>query len=200
MQAKEISIAPALKDREIRRRDQVLDPAPSIQPFVKQLTAAADQFIVCRGDLHTVIAGYHWFSDWGRDTMIAVPGLTLPTGRMEIARDILRAFAASANRGMLPNRFPDAGDQPEYNTVDATLWFFEAIRSYVQYTGDYAFVRDYPYAMLKDIIEWHLRGTRYGIGVDSDGLLRLRRAGDSVDLDGRENRRLGCDAAYRQAR
>jgi predicted glycogen debranching enzyme len=88
-----------------------------------------------------------------------------------VARSILLAFAGSLDCGMLPNRFPDAGETPEYNTVDATLWFFEAIRTLVQYTGDTAFVLEHLYEKLKDVIDWHLRGTRYGIRVDSDGLL-----------------------------
>jgi predicted glycogen debranching enzyme len=81
------------------------------------LIGAADQFIVSRGELKTIIAGYHWFADWGRDTMIALPGLTLVSGRADIARRILLAFADSLDEGMLPNRFPDAGEAPEYNTV-----------------------------------------------------------------------------------
>src|SRR6185436_11796205 len=110
---------------------------PSGEPFVQALVRAADQFIVRRGDESTVIAGYHWFSDWGRDTMIALPGLALVTGRYDVACGILLAFAASVDRGMLPNRFPDAGETPEYNTVDATLWFFEAVRALAVRTQDY---------------------------------------------------------------
>ena len=151
--------------------------APSEEPFVRDLTLAADQFIVQRADLKTVIAGYPWFSDWGRDTMIALPGLTLVTGRFEIARDILLAFAHSVDRGMLPNRFPDAGEAPEYNTVDATLWYFEAVRAYLAYTGEFEFVRTRLLPTLRDILDWHLRGTRYGIHMDSDGLLSCGEAG-----------------------
>jgi predicted glycogen debranching enzyme len=121
--------------------------------------------------LNSVIAGYHWFADWGRDTMIALPGLALATGRPEIAKNILEAFAASADQGMLPNRFPDDGETPEYNTVDATLWLFEAVRSYLQYTGDFQFIRRRLYPKLKEIVDWHLRGTRYGIRMDDDSLL-----------------------------
>jgi len=110
-----------LRSAEIRRRADVLAAAPSDDPFVQRLVQSADQFIVRRGDESTVIAGYHWFSDWGRDTMIALPGLALATGRFDAARRILLAFAASVDRGMLPNRFPDSGETPEYNTVDATL-------------------------------------------------------------------------------
>jgi predicted glycogen debranching enzyme len=138
---------------------------------------AADQFLVSRGGQSTVIAGYHWFSDWGRDTMITLPGLTLTTGRYDIAKGILLAFAASVDRGMLPNRFPDAGDTPDYNTVDATLWFFEATRALAASTGDHEFVRTRLYDILADIIAWHERGTRYGIHVDIDGLLMADEPG-----------------------
>ena len=139
--------------------------------LVTLLTRAADQFIVSRERGETVIAGYHWFADWGRDTMIALPGLTLVNGRWNVAKDILTEFSKHVDQGMLPNRFPDAGEAPEYNTVDATLWFFEAVRSFLQYTGDYEFVRTSLYAVLKDIVNWHVRGTRYQIHVDHDGLI-----------------------------
>lgn len=172
--------APRLRRCEIERRKAIVDAAPSNEPIVQALVAAADQYIVQRGELKTIVAGYHWFTDWGRDTMIALPGLTLVTGRPEIARQILRAFAESVDQGMIPNRFPDAGETPEFNTVDATLWFFEAIRSYLEYTDDLEFVRDHLYAKLKDIMEWHIRGTRYGIGVDTDGLLRCGGPGTQL--------------------
>jgi len=162
---------PRLHQNEIARRSQVADAAPVKDELVRWLVTAADQFIVAREEQKTVIAGYHWFSDWGRDTMIALPGLTLVTGRFDIARSILLEFSKHVDRGMLPNRFPDAGEQPEYNTVDGTLWFFEAIRAYADYTGDYEFVRKNLYRMLTDIITWHVRGTRYGIRVDDSGLL-----------------------------
>jgi len=177
IQSRPASDAAQLKRREVNRRKRVVEQAPSKDPLVRQLTAAADQFIVQRGELNTVVAGYHWFADWGRDTMIALPGLTLVTGHPEIARNVLEAFAASADQGMLPNRFPDAGESPEYNTVDATLWLFEAVRSYLHYTGDQEFVRTRLYPKLKDMIDWHLCGTRYGIHVDSDGLLACGEPG-----------------------
>ena len=145
-------------------------------PFVRQLKRAADQFLVRRGQGNTVIAGYHWFADWGRDTMIALPGLTLAAGRPHVARGILQAFAGVVDRGMLPNRFPDSGEAPEYNSVDSTLWFFEAVRDYLKYTGDLDFVGENLYEVLADIVAWHERGTRYGIKLDTDGLLN---AGDS---------------------
>ncbi|MDQ6665065.1 MAG: amylo-alpha-1,6-glucosidase [Acidobacteriota bacterium] len=139
------------------------------------LLAAASQFLVKRGQGDTIIAGYPWFEDWGRDTMISLPGLTLATGRPEIAKSILIEWSRFVDRGMLPNRFPDAGsksDSPqEYNTADAALWFFEAIRAVVEQTGDYSFVSDALYGILADIVAWHQRGTRYGIHMDADGLL-----------------------------
>src|SRR5438445_738669 len=167
--ASEYRQADALRRRNIALRSPVEDG------FVKSLTVAADQFVVSRGDEKTVIAGYHWFSDWGRDTMIALPGLTLPTHRYDVARSILRTFARHVDRGMLPNRFPDADETPEYNTVDATLWFFEAVRAFLAYTGDLEFVRNDLFGVLTDIISWHLRGTRFGIKVDSSGLLNSER-------------------------
>src|SRR6185369_15599990 len=101
--------------------------------------------------------------DWGRDTMIALPGLTLYNGKSEVAKGILRTFAKHVDQGMLANRFPDLGEQPEFNTVDATLWYFEAIRAYAATTDDYAFVREELYPVLQSIIDWHIKGTRYGI-------------------------------------
>jgi len=167
----DISDASKMRQAEISRRTQVIARAPIHSEFVQTLCTAADQYVVARGEQKTVIAGYHWFSDWGRDTMIALPGLTLVTGRFDTAREILRSFARHVDRGMLPNRFPDAGEAPEYNTVDATLWFFEATRAYLAYSGDLDFIRNELYPVLDEIIAWHLRGTRHGIKVDSNGLL-----------------------------
>lgn len=170
--------APGLRARELTRRRAIADAAPgSSSPLIGELTAAADQFIVQRGELKSIIAGYPWFSDWGRDTMIALPGLTLVTGRFDVARDILLAFARSVDQGMLPNRFPDAGETPEYNTVDATLWYFEAVRAYLHYTEDFEFVRRQLLPVLQEILDWHVRGTRYGIRRDEDGLLTCGEAG-----------------------
>jgi predicted glycogen debranching enzyme len=162
---------------ETKRRRKIIESAPGTDEFITTLTAAADQYIVARESEKTVIAGYHWFSDWGRDTMIALPGLTLVTGRFDVARSILYEFARHVDRGMIPNRFPDAGETPEYNTVDATLWFFEAVRSLIHHTDDYQFVRANLYDVLVEIISWHMRGTRYGIRVDTDGLLSAGERG-----------------------
>jgi predicted glycogen debranching enzyme len=148
--------------------------------WVRHLAFAADQFIVQRGATatnHTVIAGYPWFSDWGRDTMIALPGLTTALGRFDTARSILRTFARHVDRGMLPNRFPDNGETAEYNTVDATLWFFEAVADYLQSSRDEAFSNEI-YPTLVAILRAHIAGTRYGISVDpTDGLLRAGEPG-----------------------
>ncbi len=141
--------------------------------YLSSLVGAADQFVVRRGaNLSTVIAGYHWFTDWGRDTMVSLPGLALCTGRFEEARGILLAFAQSLNQGVIPNRFPDEGEQPEYNTADATLWFVNAIGEYLRRTDDTEFVRASLYEPLRDIISWHERGTHYDIRVTDDSLLR----------------------------
>jgi predicted glycogen debranching enzyme len=151
-------------------------------PWVEQLVLAADQFIVKRPlanepEAYSLIAGYHWFGDWGRDTMVALAGLTLATGRPQVARSILRTFGRFVDCGMLPNVFPDTGETPAYNTVDATLWFFEAVRQYYLATADTELLREL-FPVLSEIIEWHQRGTRFGIRVDpNDGLLRAGETG-----------------------
>lgn len=167
----------ALKQREKTRRLGLLAGAPTADAATRALLAAADQFIVTRGDGKTVIAGYHWFSDWGRDTTIALPGLTLATGRTDVARAILAELATDVDQGMIPNRFPDGGESPEYNTVDAALWFVEAVRAFVAATGDHAFVRTNLYPTLLEILAWHEHGTRFGIRLDDDGLLLAGEAG-----------------------
>ncbi|MGA9801591.1 MAG: amylo-alpha-1,6-glucosidase [Terriglobales bacterium] len=171
IERRELSRVGEYRRAEIKRRQLAAQASPLQDEFAQTLSAASEQYIVARGDKKSVIAGYHWFSDWGRDTMISLPGLTLPTGKYHVARSILGSFAQHVDQGMLPNRFPDAGETPEYNTVDATLWFFEAARAYFVYTGDEAFVRDELYPVFTDIISWHVRGTRYGIKVDPTGLL-----------------------------
>ncbi len=173
-----------------RRRDndllsrwlEAVPAAADAPPWARHLVLAADQFVVRRRlpddpDGMSVIAGYHWFGDWGRDTMISLPGLAISTGRSEVAGRILTTFARFVDRGMLPNRFPDAGEAPEYNTVDATLWYFEAIRAYHEATGDDALLKQL-FPVLEEIVRWHREGTRYGIGEDAaDGLLRSGEPG-----------------------
>jgi predicted glycogen debranching enzyme len=167
--------------REKNRREKLLNNLPNKNELVQTLALAADQFIVTRDeDLKTVVAGYHWFSDWGRDTMISLPGLCLATGRTDDARRILLAFARYVNQGMLPNRFPDSGEAPAYNNVDATLWFFVAVHKYHEYTHDHDFVQTEMMPVLKEIIDWYGRGTRYNIRVDADGLVYAGMPGEQL--------------------
>jgi predicted glycogen debranching enzyme len=137
-----------------------------------RLVRACDAFIVRREDgLNTVLAGYPWFSDWGRDTMIALPGLCLSTGRFADARSILTAFARAMSQGMITNRLPDSGETPDTKKVDATLWFFHAVARYIEATNDQEALQQW-YPALRDSLQWHLNGTRYGIVADkNDGLL-----------------------------
>jgi predicted glycogen debranching enzyme len=172
--------------RRRRYEEKIMDqadlPGVGTPDWIRQLVLAADQFVVDRplpdGSAgKSIIAGYPWFGDWGRDTMIGLPGLTLTTGRLEVARAILHTFAGYVDRGMLPNRFPDSGETPEYNTVDATLWYFEAIRAYYAATGDEQLLREL-FPVLAEIIAWHRRGTRHNIKVDpADGLLYAGQQG-----------------------
>jgi glycogen debranching enzyme len=142
------------------------------ETFATRLSEAAEQFLATRADgRRTVMAGYHWFADWGRDTFISLPGLALATGRWPLAYEILRTFAAHVDRGMIPNRFPEAGTEPEYNTVDAALWFVESGRRYVRDSGDLDFARRELLPRIEEILDWYTRGTRYGIGVDPDDAL-----------------------------
>jgi predicted glycogen debranching enzyme len=155
-----------------KRQEQIIACLGSESAFARKLAFAADQFMVqAPGGRSTIIAGYHWFGDWGRDTMISLGGVCLPTGRADAARDILVSYSKFVDQGMLPNRFPDGGSAPEYNTVDATLWYFVSIYRYYKATGDLATVRDELWPVLETIIQAHQHGTRYGIHVDTDSLL-----------------------------
>ena len=165
--------------QEYKRRKKLLNGQPD-DGTLPQLILAADQFIVRRDeDLKTVIAGYHWFTDWGRDTMISLPGLTLSTERFDDAKKILAAFAQSVSMGMLPNRFQER-EPPEYNNVDGTLWYFIAVYKYLQATDDKKFVLDKILPVLKEIVDWHFKGTRYNIHVDEDGLLYAGEVGQQL--------------------
>jgi predicted glycogen debranching enzyme len=164
------------------KNERLSEEAPS---WLWQLILAADQFIVKRSlpeepDGRSIIAGYHWFGDWGRDTMIALPGLTLVTGRAGVAKQILLAFSRYVDGGMLPNNFPDTGGKPEYNAADAGLWYFEAIRQYFEATQDDATLRKL-FPILAAMIDAHVAGTRYNIHVDpADGLLYVGGPGVQV--------------------
>lgn len=164
--------ADALVSAEARRRSAILPAARSRDEFLSTLFRAADQFLVRRGEARTtIIAGYHWFTDWGRDTMISLPGLCLVTGRFKEARDILATFAAQMSEGMIPNNFHDANGEPEFNTVDGSLWFVVACYQYFRYTQDLATVRDLLLPRVEEVIERYTTGTRFDIKVAEDHLL-----------------------------
>ena len=160
--------------KQLERSELIRRTVASAKTSIEsRLLAAADQFIVKRADGHpTVIAGYPWFTDWGRDTMIALPGLMLTRGLLAEAREVIRGFLQHINQGLIPNRFPDQGEQPEYNTVDATLWMFQAVHSYLQAGGDRRFLAEEFYPAARAIVRWHWKGTHHGIAIDErDGLL-----------------------------
>lgn len=151
--------------------------------LAQALVQAADQFIVARQStgLKTVLAGLPWFADWGRDTMIALTGLTLSTKRYEDCRDILKTFALYVKNGLVPNMFPDRGQEPLYNTVDASLWYFYAVERYLAYTGSQEnldFIQKEIYPCLKEIIHYYRQGTDFSIHMDDDGLIH---AGSGLD-------------------
>jgi predicted glycogen debranching enzyme len=182
-----VSADEALKSELERRRRLVSVAAPAARAgFAAELVLAADQFIIfpaarvadeararAHGDeARSIIAGYHWFTDWGRDTMISLEGLTLTTGRQVEAGYILRTFAQYIKDGLIPNLFPERDHQGLYHTADATLWYFHALNRYLAATGDRDTLR-LLLPKLKDVVHHHVRGTRFGIGVDpADGLLR----------------------------
>ena len=162
---------PALTKRERARRTRLTRAAPTADSLACTLWRATDAYLSERGNQQTVIAGYPWFTDWGRDTFISLPGLCLVTGRLEVAWQIIAAFAGHVSEGMIPNRFPDAGEQPEYNTIDASLWFIHAIGRYFNAFRDDARVRGIAWPAIKQILDGYRRGTRYGIRMDEDGLI-----------------------------
>ena len=179
--------------RELARRERLVAQAapPAREGVAAELVLAADQFVVtpvhrretalagtaAGRELRSVIAGYHWFTDWGRDTMISLEGLTLATGRHAEARHILRTFAGAMRAGLIPNLFPEGESEGLYHTADATLWFFHALHRYATATGDRETVRDLLPQLLESV-RHHLEGTRFGIGVDpADGLVRQGQHG-----------------------
>jgi predicted glycogen debranching enzyme len=185
-----LALAPeAARGWELERRRSLLrmaGPAVAAHPLATELALAADQFIItprgraadvarCRAmgdDVRTVIAGYHWFTDWGRDSMISLEGLTVSTGRYAEAQWILRTFAHYVQDGLIPNMFPEGQNEGLYHTADASLWFFHAVDRYLAATDDRATL-ELILPGLRTIVQRHLEGTRFGIGVDPvDGLLR----------------------------
>jgi len=161
----------ALAKGEQRRRKAVRTGVPKGDPLARSLWSASEAYISERGKQHTVIAGYPWFTDWGRDTFLSLPGLCLVTGRYDVARQVIEAFAAHVSRGMIPNRFPDAGEMPEYNTIDGSLWFIHAVGRYLDHTGDDRTVEQVGWPAVRQILDGYRQGTRYGIKVDHDGLV-----------------------------
>lgn len=167
-----------LKKAALKRWNGLV-PKANKNTFLGDLYKAADQVIVKRAATNsfTILAGYHWFTDWGRDTMIAMRGLCISTGRKKVSQSILTTFFKNIDKGMLPNRFPDYDhDEVEYNTVDATLWLFVALYEYYEKFKDGAFVKR-NFAHLTDILTHHFAGTRYNIHVTDEGFLWAGEAG-----------------------
>ena len=166
----------ALEQAERRAR-----AVPKSTPVIEQLCRAADAFRAKRADGQpTILAGFPWFTDWGRDTMISLPGLLISRGMLDEASAVLRCFLGHLDQGLIPNRFPDSGERPEYNTADATLWLFIAVHHLVAAGGDEAFIRDEVLPKLLEIIAWHERGTHHFIRVTSDGLLTAGNEGTQL--------------------
>ena len=157
---------------EIERRQKLVSPYEKAPATIKQLALSADQFLVTRtGGHHTIIAGYHWFADWGRDTMIALPGLCLVNREFAKAKAILETFSDFVYKGMLPNRFPDQGEDPEYNSVDAALWYVVAVYQYWRKSNDIETLRRVFYPAIQAIRDAYLNGTAYNIHADKDQLI-----------------------------
>ncbi len=168
----ELEINQAVREEWARLQDIIAASGVDGQ-IARQLLIAGDQFVVHRQstDNASVIAGYHWFSDWGRDTMISLPGLLIETGRHSLARSVLSTFGKCMSEGMLPNHFSDSGEEPHYNTMDATFWWAVALDEYYRNTGDIPFLLE-QVPLLDKVVIAHLQGTRYGIKVDPiDGLV-----------------------------
>ena len=163
---------------ELQRQEVLLSsfysahPAVPLSDWLSWVLLALDSFVVRGvGDTKSVIAGYHWFEAWGRDTFISLPGLMLVTGRFQEARDVLLGFNKFCTLGLIPNFLSDLSLVPSCNTVDATMWHVNAVLQYLKYTGDFEYVKDNLWDSLKEIMENHLQGTSFGIRVDEDGLL-----------------------------
>jgi len=167
----------SLLNRELNRKTNLLTQfnkshkGVTKRDWLNWILLAADSFIVKRGEREFIIAGYYRFEPWGRDSFISLPGLLLVTGRFEDARKILLKFSSYSKRGLIPDYIDEKTGVPAYNTVDATLWYVNAVWQYLKYTADFEFVKDTFWDGLKDIIETHRKGTIFGIQVDRDGLL-----------------------------
>lgn len=172
-------------EKAVQRIRKLKEDAGYDDEFASALVQAADQFIVKRESTanKTVMAGYPWFTDWGRDTMIALQGLTLSTKRFADTKSILKSFAMYVKNGLVPNMFPDEGLEPFYNTVDASLWYFYSVDKYLEYTGkeeDYAFIRNEIYEKLEEIIYFYSTKTDFSIYMEEDGLIHAGGGYDQV--------------------
>ena len=169
----------ALIKAHYERQEALLAQAGLSDPIARQLVLAADAYIARRDstDGKTILAGYPLFSDWGRDTMISLPGCTLSTGRYEDAKSILRTFLAYERNGLVPNLFPEGESKPMYNTVDAALLLIDAVWQYHHRTADDAFVKE-AWPVMERIVHFYKTGTDHAISMDTDGLIR---AGDGLD-------------------
>lgn len=162
---------PHLISRERLRRGRLLKAMSCADSMAHTFRQATESFLTIRGTRQTVIAGYPWFTDWGRDTFISLTGLCLVTGRHTVARHIIESFIPYISEGMVPNRFPDVGHEPEYNTIDASLWFVYAVDKYLDYTQDARSVRAIAWPAIKQILDGYCQGIRYAIHMDDDGLI-----------------------------
>ena len=168
----------ALLTQEVNQKSELLTdfhhdhPQVPMSDWLNWILLAADSFIVeSAAGRKAVIAGYHWFEAWGRDTFISLPGLMLVTGKYGDAKDILQSYIQYTKSGLIPNLIPDKSGIPVYDTVDGTLWYVNAVLQYVKYTGDFGFVKNELWQTLQEIIDNHQQGTLFGIHIDSDGLL-----------------------------
>ncbi|MBS4031267.1 MAG: glycogen debranching enzyme family protein [Clostridiales bacterium] len=168
-----------LHQLEKERHKNLLSHVKTTKPLCRELNRAADMFVIEKNGEPGIIAGYPWFDEWGRDTMISLPGLLLVTGRFTEAKKILAKYARYERNGLLPNMIPGEGE-PLYNTVDASLWFFQAVKSYLDYTGDFNFIKEEIYPVLKNIIHNYRIGTDYGIVMDADGLITAGEKGTQL--------------------
>ena len=181
--------------RVMPRSGQSSKPAGIISQHLSSV--AQDAYLVQRGKGKTLIAGYPWFGDWGRDTFIALRGLCIATGHLEEARDILLQWAGTVSEGMLPNRFPDQGEQPEFNSVDASLWYIIAVNDYLLAATKHPSLTDDCHtkelrAAVEAILAGYNEGTRFGIRADRDGLLSAGEHGQQLTwMDARVDGQIG---------
>jgi len=172
LEPKDARLALDYAKAEKGRHASLLEPLAAAEDFTRTLFKTADSFIVKRsGTPSSVIAGYHWFTDWGRDALVSLPGLALARGRYDIARSILETFGSYCDKGLLPSYFPDGAVEPEYANADVSLWYFYAVGKYLDYTGDLEFVKKRIFGTLLEIIDYYIKGTRFGIHMDKDGLI-----------------------------